>query len=302
MNTRQWTTAVVAMMAMAVSDATARSINVDFTSTGSVPSDSYAAAGTAGRWNAVPVLPAAERLSLVDLDGNASPVKIYQIGGSAMLDTDDASTSGDHEALLDDMFLSFNDPLDECVWFEGLDNGDYRVLIYALTPNDAGLLSRVRVDFATPGPTWIGGAWPGTHIDGVSYQSFDVSVTDGKIGLHSGVVSGLIQSGINGIQLVDLTASTSVGLGAEASSTGILDVFPNPARGSQTIRLANRDVTTLGVEILDVRGRLVVRGQAIGSPEFVWDGRDAAGRLVPPAVYFVRVPGIAGVRKITRID
>jgi hypothetical protein len=79
-------------------------------------------------------------------------------------------------------------------------------------------------------------------------------------------------------------------------------VFPNPARGSQTIRLANRDVTTLGVEILDVRGRLVVRGQAIGSPEFVWDGRDAAGRLVPPAVYFVRVPGIAGVRKITRID
>jgi hypothetical protein len=296
---------ILAVTGLPVSSA-AFSINVDFGDSATAPSPAYAAAGLAGTWNAVPALPATVRMSLVGLDGAATTAEIYQIGGSTMLVSDDAATAGNDEALLDDMFLSFNDPLDECVWFEGLTNGEYRVIIYALTPNDPNLLSRVRVDFATPGPVWIGGAWTGAHVEGLSYQSFDVSVFDGTIGLHSGVVSALIQSGINGIQVVDLGDVTSAALGDGAFDAAELSVFPNPARGDQTIRLLRAPTAAFGIEIVDVAGRLVTRREA-PSGELVWDGRDGSGRPAPAGVYFVRALGegsvaISGVRKLVRID
>src|SRR5207237_4531473 len=96
-----------------------------------------------------------------------------------------------------------HDPSVACTWVERLRSGTYQVILYAMTPDDPTRLSRVRGDSGSPGPTMVGGAWPGGHVQGITYGSFTVSVlADGTIGLHSGEAGANIQSGINGFQLV----------------------------------------------------------------------------------------------------
>jgi len=284
--------------------ATAQSLNVDF-GAAEVPSAAYSAVGFSGTWNAVGVLPPAQRAPLVGLDGQSVPAKIYMIGGTGLLETDDPLTSGDDQALLDDMLTGLNNPLDVCVWFESLENGDYEVILYAMTPNDASLESRVRVDFATPGPTMVGGEWPGFHEAGVTYATFAVTVTDGTIGLHSGLPGGEIQSGLNGIQLRSLS-STGVGMGPVERSPGIRGVFPNPGREAQVLELVTTGRGSEQVQIWDVAGRLVWSRALAGLPEGTtrveWDGRNLAGRRVPASVYFVRMSGGGTAAKVIRVD
>jgi hypothetical protein len=204
------------------------------------------------------------------------------------------------------MFISFNDPLDICIWIDNLENGRYEVLTYALTPGDPDLESRVRVDFADEGPVMVGGAWPGAHVEGISYARHTLDVVDGEIGLHSGLQQAVIQSGINGIQIsrVDLVGA------AEASSPppSIPRAYPNPFGSLVTIDLGDTPgVTTLNV--IDVAGRLV-RSIAVpqGSPgavrRVVWDGRDAGGHDLPAGVYFVRAEGQRATvtRKLVRSE
>ncbi len=76
---------------------------------------------------------------------------------------------------------------------------------------------------------------------------------------------------------------------AAAGAPAPLAVFPNPARAAATIRLARPSGADAGLEVYDVRGRLVRGGRPGGSPELRWDLRDDAGRPVPAGVYFVRV-------------
>jgi flagellar hook assembly protein FlgD len=68
-----------------------------------------------------------------------------------------------------------------------------------------------------------------------------------------------------------------------------LAVHPNPFR--DTAQLTLRGAPAGRVEIVDAAGRLVRRFAATGSAgeqRIVWDGRDEAGRSVPPGAYFVR--------------
>jgi hypothetical protein len=180
----------------------AQSLNIDFGKPSTAPSSSYAGAGRTGVWSTIGVMPTSVRFPLVDRAGNAIAGQVYNLGGSAMLEFNDPATSGDDERLIDDMFLSFNNPADLCLFFENLALGEYEVVIYALTPNDPALMCRVRVDFATPGPVMVGGAWPGGHQEFVTFARHRVAVTDGRLGLHSGLFNGFIQSGINGLQLL----------------------------------------------------------------------------------------------------
>ena len=77
-------------------------------------------------------------------------------------------------ALMNDMLIGHNDPVDECLWIDHLIDDQYEVLIYAMTPDDPSRMCRVRVDNGSPGPTPVGGAWPGIHEAGVSYERFVV--------------------------------------------------------------------------------------------------------------------------------
>ncbi|MFN0152147.1 MAG: FlgD immunoglobulin-like domain containing protein [bacterium] len=317
--------AMFVVASLALPAAHAQSVNIDFGSGVTAPSATYAAAGPAGAWNEIGVLAPAARAPLVGLDGAPVAAEIYMIGGTALSASDDPATSGDDGALVDDMLIGYNNPVDVCVWVEDLVNGTYEVLIYALTPNNPALLHRVRVDFATPDATMIGGAWPSAHIEGVTFERFTVDVTNGKIGLHSGLWAGNFESGINGIQVID--AATSVGGASPWERTGarIARVWPNPASGAQRFELTAGDLRAAGgvssdvlrfgtsdaLAIHDASGRLVWRrslaGLGASASVIDWDGRDAEGRALASGVYFVKVESArdgassSEARKIVRV-
>jgi hypothetical protein len=232
------------------------------------------------------------------------------IGGTQLLVSDDPATSGDDEALLDDMLIGFNNPLDVCVWVEDLELGDYDIVIYAMTPNDPELESRVRVDFGSPPIVFVGGDWPGFHKEGTTYSRHTVTVTDGTIGLHSGLPGALVQSGINGIQIRPLPPT---GVGTlepfEPRGTVTLSIYPNPARGAQVLELTLARAERGWLEIADVRGRALFARYlelGAGSHRLAWDGTDRQGRRVMAGVYFLRFAEAAGGTshdiKLVRID
>jgi hypothetical protein len=186
---------------IATGPAIAQSVNIDFGNTATAPSAAYGAAGVAGVWNSLSPLPQVTLFPLVGLDGAPIAAQLRNIGGTSIINVNDPATSGDDQALIDDMLISLNNPTDACIFFIGLRNGAYEVTTYAITPGTPGLLSRVTVDFADQGATMVGGAWAGVHAPGLSYARHTVQVTNGRIGGHSGLPSGFIQSGINGMQL-----------------------------------------------------------------------------------------------------
>jgi hypothetical protein len=207
-------------LAALTSLAAAQSLNVDFGAADSIPAGSYAAAGRAGVWNNFANLPTSQRFALVGLVGQSLAARIYNIGTTTMLTFDNPGTTGGDAALVDDMYLSFNNPTDACIFFEGLWNGSYTVITYAITPNDPARMSRVRVDNGSPGPVMIGGAWPGFHQQGVTYALHTVTVTNGTMGVHSGLAGGNIQSGINGMQLIRNSDHRG-----DMNCNGIIDFF-----------------------------------------------------------------------------
>ncbi len=283
---------------LAASPALAQSINIALGAPGTPPSSSYGAAGQVGVWNDIGLTPIGQRFPLVGLDGAPLAADIRQVGATAVLQSNDPATSGDDEALLDSMVTSMCVPLDACYWIDHLANGPYVVTMYALTPNNAALLSSVRVDDATPTATLVGGAWGGVHIEGLSYQSFLVEVVDGEIGLHSGVPSSGQQSGLNGIQIrpataLDVGSIGAPGLGPESELR--LAAFPNPASGAQTIELAaSLAGSSWTLEIVDVLGRVawserVIAG-ADGRARITWDGRTrGAATTAAAGVYVARL-------------
>jgi hypothetical protein len=191
---------VVGLLAVS-GGAFAQSFNIEFGEAGSAPSSSYAAAGLPGVWNTYGVMPFGTRFPLVDIHGNAVAAQIYNIGGTGMLAGTVPGTTGDDAGLLGDALTSLNNPLDACIFFEGMDNGDYEILMYAITPGLPTGTNRVSVDFAAQGPTVIGGAWSGSHEEGVSYARFTVTVTNGRMGMHSGLPGSSVLSSLNGIQI-----------------------------------------------------------------------------------------------------
>jgi hypothetical protein len=273
-----------------------QSINIDFGGTESLPPATYAAAGLPGVWNPVGVLPPGERQSLIDRAGQPISARIYMIGGTNMLVADDPSTTGDHEALLDDMLIGFNNPVDVCIWVEYLENGEYEVITYAMTPSNANLQSRVRVDFGDPGPVMVGGAWPGVHQEGITFARHTVQVVDGVIALHSGLWAAQVQSGINGFQIQPVTTGIDSPGTPPRTGAPILRAFPNPGAGEQWIEveLATPRAGS-NLEVWSPAGRLVWRQSLAaldsGTHRFLWDGKDLAGHSLPAAVYFVRLAG-----------
>ncbi len=180
-----------------------QSFNIEFGPSGSaVPPSTYAAVGWPGVWNTFASLPTNVTFPLVGLNGQATGAYIYNNGGTQFI-TGSSGATGADAALMGDMFLSFNNPTDLCLWVGNLQAGMYQVIMYAMTPGNSSLLSRVRVDNASPGPTMVGGAWPGHHVQGVTYQTFTITVpANGTIAFHSGLAGGNIQSGLNGVQFV----------------------------------------------------------------------------------------------------
>lgn len=277
--------ALLLFLAGAPSILFAQSINVDFGS-GSPPSDSYAAAGAAGRWNLIGVLPGYTTAPLVDIHGASIAAQIYMYGGTEMLTSNNPALSGDDAALMNDMLIGRNDPVDECLWISNLVDDQYEVLIYAMTPDDPSRQCRVRVDDGTPGPVNVGGTWPGSQQLGVTYQRFVVQTSGGTIAFHSGLYGGYFQSGMNGVQVrpVSTLSVTPPNDGARR-----LGIAPNPSSVNQSVDFALSSGMRNGhLELFDPGGRLLWSRSLAGGGVQRWDGRDTRGRAAPGGILFAR--------------
>ena len=287
---------------------TAQSINVDFGGGASTPAATYGAAGNEGIWNSIGVLPQFMRVPLVNADGSSTGVEIYMFGGTQLLEVDVPETIGDDAALMDDMLIGFNDPVDVCIWVTGLANTEYEVLTYAMTPGDPSNFSPARVDFATPGPTNVGGAWPGIHVERTTFARHTITIANNRIALHSGTYNGgPFQSGINGIQIRPRSASGTL---PESFGSRLLGAHPNPALAAQSLNFVLGERAGGALEVVDVAGRIVWRhpldSMPPGSHALTWTGVDARGQRLPAAVYFVRLRDatgrVAGTHKVLRVD
>jgi len=140
---------------------------------------------------------------LVDINGNATGVGLHQYGGMDDLSASDGSVSGSDADLLNDAMVTHSVPLETCVYLNGLQNGAYEVFIYAWRPNNPAFTAKNRFDFH-PGEEFVGGAWPGSHVQGVTYSRHVVQVTSGFMGMHIGIPSGgntAIGAAWNGLQI-----------------------------------------------------------------------------------------------------
>ncbi len=178
-------------------------VNIAFGQDTGAPSAAYAAAGEAGTWNAVAGT-AGPTYTLVATDGSPTTVTVSQSPTTTVIMATDPAVSGDDAALLDHGLVTTG--AETCLFFKGVPQGTYEVLIYAWLPNQPSVLSRTRQDSA-PSTIDVGGAWPGAHAEGTTYARYVVTVgTDGMLPAHSGLAPGAPAAALNGVQIRPLPA------------------------------------------------------------------------------------------------
>lgn len=190
--------------------ASAQSFNVDVGLDFGAPSSTYAgAAGQAGTWSLVDGDDAST--NLVDLTGTTTGVTLNVVPGTGSAGDwsyDNSSTTGDHQALLDD----FHDVGPE-VWdavaqmtIEGLNPGTYDLYTYAWAPDDASFRTLIDVQGSVDAAQAVGGAWNGGHGEGVTYAKHRVTTTGTITVTATSWLDGSYGS-VNGFQLVDLSGA-----------------------------------------------------------------------------------------------
>ena len=103
------------------------------------------------------------------------------------------------------------------------------------------------------------------------------------------------------------TAAAALSTGASGVAVGVtgpqgLRAFPNPSSGRIFLAPSGADPAGRALlEVFDLRGRrLVRRGVDANQGNWLWDGRNAAGRPLPAGVYLAAVQQ-GGKRAVTRI-
>ncbi len=191
-----------------------QSFNVAVGPTLMQPSSSYGAAGVAGYWNAIPAYHNTTTLNLRQLDGTVTTVKVWQYGGTELRSTDDPGTSGNDALLMDHCQVTYTTNLETCLFFYNLQLGEYEVLNYAMMPAEPSVLSYTSCDEEPGRPHHtIGGAWPGQHVEEVTYSRHRANVTaaNGLLRLHSGIVPDedpAMGAAFNGVQIRQLPPKT----------------------------------------------------------------------------------------------
>jgi hypothetical protein len=103
-------------------------------------------------------------------------------------------------------------------------------------------------------------------------------------------------SGELAVSVMDYPFAVLTGVAAgPRPSAAPLALTPNPTRGAQRVVVPAAAAAGARLEIVDVSGRRVRHAATLPRAEFVWDGRDDAGRPVPAGVYLVRVVAARGV-------
>ena len=214
-----------ALCVLAPTEARGQSINVDFGSGSLLPPANYAAAGLPGEWNAIGGAHAVSISGFVDLAGNATPITMTNIGGTD-LDTDVVSLPQGARGLLSDYLVTVSTTLETCLFFHNLQNGTYRLTTYAWHPTNPQVSSWVTVDQSAGGGQLVGGSWTGQLENGLHYSVHTAVVTNGDLGLHSGIpVGGTPQiAALNGLQLELLPPPQPEFVRGDAGQDGAVDI------------------------------------------------------------------------------
>ena len=189
-----------------------------------------------------------------------------------------------------------------------------QVQVVGTYSNASAIGARVRVVTGLVSQTrWVGG--------GNGYLSHNDLVLTFGLGSHTAADSVVVDwprggneawTALAADQLVLLTEATGSPTGVLAGAVpparfGIASIFPNPSRETTTIAF---DVASKGpaqLAVFDVLGRHVATVREgtleLGRHDASWDGRDGAGRMAAPGVYFVklRAAGIEASRKVVRV-
>lgn len=173
-----------------------------------LPANTYgAASGQTGLWTNVDVGLSGFPMALSDITGNLTSATVTFSAGFNF-NFDNANTTGDDEALLDDSQCSAGGT----VWtFNGLQPGDYEVYSYAWAPDvPLSYITNVAVVGSPDAPQDVGGQdWLGTYVLGGHYAEHDVVVgSSGQLIISFAVTSGF--GTINGVQLKEGNPGASV--------------------------------------------------------------------------------------------
>jgi hypothetical protein len=175
--------------------ATAQNFNIDIDGTFGTPSNALAgAASQAGTWNLVPATSAGT--PLVDINGAASSVTIARTSGTGgAYSFNNAATSGDDQALLDDA----QDPGAGGTWtISGLAAGSYDIIVYGWAPDSDLFRTGVSVNGGPVTP--VGGTFTGTYTQGVTHSLDTVTIaTGGTVVITLSVVTSF--GTFNGVQV-----------------------------------------------------------------------------------------------------
>lgn len=240
--------------------ASGQSFNVAIGPTDQQPSATYAAAGLAGYWNALPADNNSTTLNLRSIDGAVTNISMWQYGGTELRHTNDPGTSGDDEKLMDYCLVTYTPGVETCLFFYGLQLGDYEVLTYAWMPAAPTVMSYTSSDEEPGNPhRIIGGAWPGAQQETITFSRIICKLTpsDGTLKVHSGIVPGnnaALGAACNGIQIRALPPRTPGDMNCDGVVTaadipGFAQALISPAAyysAHPSCRIDNADVNSDG--------------------------------------------------------
>jgi len=199
----------LALTLAAAPSAFAQAINIDVHDTFGTPSSSFGAAALQpGVWNSV--APTVGTTPLVDLTGAATAATITATGVAAPFDSDNAGTSGDDEALMDD--LSNPSPGGATWTISGLVPGNYVLITYGWAPDNPVFVSSVSVAGSSDPTQTVGGSWPGGYQLGITHALHHVTVAaGGSIAMSITAAGGGSFGSLNGFQVVPDTGGGPFG-------------------------------------------------------------------------------------------
>jgi hypothetical protein len=166
------------------------------------PSSTYgAAAAQPGVWNARSVPVSSSVLN--DLAGVPCNALLTRTGTQLVdFSFNNPGTTGDDQALLDDAHDVGGVGATATWTISNLFGGNYTVYTYAFAPDSALFVSSVSVAGSTDPVQNVGGAWSGSHVQGVTYARHSVPgvASGGSIAITVATVTSF--GTLNGIQIV----------------------------------------------------------------------------------------------------
>lgn len=181
--------------------ASAQTFNIDFGDDFGVPSNAFGGAGAQpGNWNNVNFGGIAFPLTATG-GGPTTATVMVTPAGIGTFSFNNAGTTGDNQALLDDLFDVGGLGSTASVAFSGLSAANYTIFTYAWAPDDGGFRTGVAVPGSPQGTAAVGGNWPGALQEGVTHARHTLTVGAGG----TATINVSTQSGfgsLNGVQLV----------------------------------------------------------------------------------------------------